>query len=369
MKDSKAKKIVFIRANTYNSEPRLIKISEGIKNFEQHFVLWDRDDRGTSEGKNAVYFRRKSDFGNVKTLVSNIPAWSRFCWRELKKINPDIIHACDIEGVAAAYLYAKIFRKKLVYDIWDETSGKIVDQKSPLKKVANSLDRFYINRSDLFLLPDECRTEQIGIKKHLDRMVLVPNSTTITPGKISEINLSKKAQINIAYVGVMSRKIRGLEFIIEAAKKFNRFQFTVAGYGPDDKYFEQALRGIKNLTFLGRVDHAKAIEINNQADIIITLLDPNYENYKYATSTKAFEAFELLKPIITSEGTATARLINETGWGIAIKYNQKALENALDNIQNGIITFKLETNNAMKYSWDKVAAKLNAKYSELVGLG
>lgn len=359
------KKIVFIRSNTYNNEPRLIKVSEAIKGLEKFFILWDRDGLLTERHTGAVYFSRVLGFGNVASLISSMPIWCWYCYRELLIINPDLVHACDIEAVMPAYIYSKIHKKKLIYDIWDATSGKFVSNNKLIKWIANKVDQFFIFRSSFFILPDEGRLKQLGINKRPRNLILVPNSVFIPKNRRVELNFRSKDFLVIAYTGVMSEKIRGLEFIAYAASKLSFCKFIISGYGVGEEGLKKAFFGLDNVDFLGKVSHDIAIENSMKSDLIISLLDPQYDNYKYATSTKSFEAFQCLKPIITTIGTATGDLIKDSNWGAVIPYNADSLVEVLKDIKSGKISFDLDTKRVQGYSFESVALTINEKYNSL----
>ncbi len=98
---------------------------------------------------------------------------------------------------------------------------------------------------------------------------------------------------------------------------------------------------------------------------MITLLDPNYPNYRYAKSSKVADAFTFSKPVITTSQTATGTLIEATGWGIAIPYSSRDLEQALKKISSSDIAFVLDRDKVKPLCWEVMGAKLRRLYRAL----
>lgn len=364
-----SQKIVFVRANSFRSEPRLIKEYNSAKKYQRYLVLWNRDDI-VEPMENAHIMTLNAPFGQM-LFIFYLPIWFVFTIIQLLRIRPKIIHACDLACIIPSYIYKSIFfkRTKLIYDIWDATIGHFPTKRKRLRRFIINCEKYFIAKSDIVLVPDEERKAQLEIDgtKLADKVVVIYNSDTVSDGN-RKINLKNKS-IMIAYVGVMSKNIRGLEQIVYAAKKLPEIKFVIAGYGPDGEYLKKVFEwaNLPNLKFIGRLSHQEAEELNKRADIMISLLDHKYENYRYATSTKVFEAFKLLKPVITSKYTATGNLVERVGWGEVIKYNENELVKCLLRIQKGEITFDLKSEKVRQYSWDKMAKRLNTAYAYLLG--
>ncbi len=359
-------KIAILRANSYQSESRLIKTHQAIKNLGTcTLVLWNRQ----GETENYPFTRSlklKAPFGS-SILLLYLPLWFVFCLYQLIKIKPKIIHAADLECIIPAVIYKLFSRTKIIYDIYDVSADKL-NLKGKMRDFALAVERFYIRRSNLLIVPDEERIEQLKLK-NFSQIEVIYNSELIDDSPKKTLNFKNRRTITIAYVGVLSKGIRGLEFILEVAKKFkDKINFVIAGYGPDEKKFQKAFANYseKNIKFLGRVSHQKARQINKTTDIIISLLDPDFRNYQFATSTKVFEAFALTKPVISSKNTATGKTVKKTNWGIVTPYSEKDLKYALEKIATGQVSFNLEPNRVKKYSWRKMAQKLTKIYQELL---
>jgi glycosyltransferase involved in cell wall biosynthesis len=336
-------------------------------------ILWNRDNIRETEPK-AIRWYFNVPLGSKKFLLF-FPLWTIVCVWQLFKLKPDAIHGCDLDGVIPAYIYSVFRKTPFVFDIHDVTEGKYaLNPKSSLRRLFLWADRVMIIKANAVFMPDPERMDQLELKKDLrdkltNKCFVVYNSDIITAGT-KNITFSSKKQLVASYVGNLTRNIRGVEFILDAIPKFPNIFFQIAGMGADYQYFAERFNKLKtsNFKFWGRVSHEKAMEINIKSDFMISLLNPNFHNYKFASSTKLFEAFRLFKPIIVSDETATSNILNSTEWGSAIKYHEGELEKVLSQISTGKISYCLDSKRTSKYSWQQMEKIISNTYSKLLNL-
>ncbi len=364
--------IVLIRANNIRSDTRTIKMYKAVSKFAPcQLILWNRDKIEETEPK-AIRYYAKAPLGSTMFYLY-LPFWTFFCVRQLWKIRPSIIHGCDSEGFIPAWLYRNFFHEtKIIFDIHDVAAGKY-NGPAPLlvRKIMLKIDRFLLKKSNATFVPDPERVTQLGFTSqafapYKKKCVVTYNSTIIIKGhKQSSFTAGKP--LSASYIGNLTRGIRGIEFIIDAIHACPNIYFHIAGMGADAQYFQTAFSELKspNFRFYGRITHDEAMKLNKGCDVMISLLNPNYQNYKYASSTKLFEAFNLFKPIIVSDFTTTSALLNEAKWGVAIDYKKGELEKALTNISSGKIKFDLDSSRVQKFSWDEMEKRIHSTYMSL----
>jgi glycosyltransferase involved in cell wall biosynthesis len=367
-------RIVIIRANSIRSDTRTLKMYRSLNMFSECIpILWNRDSIRETEPK-AIRWYFNIPLGSKKFLLY-FPLWTIICVWQLYKLKPDAIHGCDLEGAIPAYIYSVFRKTPFIFDIHDVTEGKYkLNPKSLLRRLFLWADRRMIIKANAVFMPDPERMDQLELKKDVrdkisNKCFVVYNSDIITTGT-KNITFSDKKQLVASYVGNLTRNIRGVEFILDAIPKFPNIFFHIAGMGADYQYFADKFGKLKtlNFKFWGRVSHDKAMEINTDSDFMISLLNPNFHNYKFASSTKLFEAFRLFKPIIVSDNTATSNIVNSTEWGSAIKYHKGELEKVLFEISSGKITYHLDSNKTAKYSWQEMEKIIHKVYSKLLNL-
>lgn len=376
MSSLKAKKIVLIRANTLRSDTRTIKMYQTIRDVSDGYaVLWNRDSvKETAPPADRLYIN--VPLGS-KAFYLFLPIWVVWVTWRLLWLKPDLIHGCDLEGVLPAILYRSIRRVPIVYDIHDITTGKAgFPEKSLLWKLFRSADLFAMRRADVVLVPDKERLDQLHLtagnpanNKLIQKTVVAYNSEVIPDNK-KTIRFSPGQRLRLVYVGALNRDIRGVEFLLRAVKDFPMIHFDIAGMGADLPYFTEQFSSLKadNLTFWGRIDHTKAMELNEKADAMISMLNPDFENYKYASSTKIFEAMRLHKPLIVSANTVSGRIVESVQWGEIVDYSYEGVRRVLAKMSDGT-AYTLDGEKAQQYSWATMRQRVIATYEKLLNVG
>ena len=362
-------KIAFVRANNYEYEPRLINQKNVAEQVAKAIlILWNRDEKYISIEEGIRRLNMAAPFG--KRMILLLPFWFCYVVYSLIVTKPDIIQACNFESVIPTWFYTRFFRRPYIYDIWDTATGMYGGDNRFILRTLNRMSRFFIRKSSYVFVPDLSRFQQIGVQleeelpeKHL----VVYNSFSIENTVYREFNFSGQPQITLAYVGVLSRNIRGLEWLIEAVGEDSAFQLDIAGYGSEAEYFEDFFKvhSHHNIHYHGKVEYAQSRQINQSADILISLLDPHFVNYKYATSTKVFEAIALGKPVITSKGTASGKLVEDIGWGVTTEFTKSGIKEVLGKIKRGEVRFNLDSKKAEMYDWNQVSGQVKEVYLSL----
>ena len=128
------KRIVMLRTNNCMPDPRVEKEANSIITLldcDLKIVCWDRDGRyaqkdGSLELSNGAvpihWFGIPAMWGGgmKKNFLPMLKfEWKLFWWLMCHHKEYDVIHACDLLTGLPAYLPCKLFRKKMVYDIFD----------------------------------------------------------------------------------------------------------------------------------------------------------------------------------------------------------------------------------------------------------
>lgn len=367
------KRIVLIRANTIRSDTRTIKMYQTIREISNGYaILWNRDTvKETEPPADRLYLN--VPLGSKKIFLF-LPIWFVWCVWRLIRLRPDAIHGCDIEGIIPAYLYTWIRRVPIVYDIHDVTTGKYGFPPDSLpSKLFRSADHFCMKCASAVLVPDPDRLDQLQLtatnpahKPLIDKTVVAYNSEVI-PTEEKIITFKAGERLRMVYVGALNKNIRGVEFLLQAVTDFPMIDFDIAGMGADLPYFTEKFTSLnaKNLTFHGRIDHETAMKLNDKADLMISLLNPDFENYRYASSTKIFEAMRLFKPIIVSTNTVSGRIVEDAQWGEVVDYSYDALKKALTDITNGK-KYTLDGTRVQQYSWKTARDRIEEVYERVL---
>jgi succinoglycan biosynthesis protein ExoL len=379
------RKIVFIRTTSVVNEPRVIKEANTLKSMDIDLdikiVFWDRVgiDKNIQNIEGFEVFPiyiGKAGYGKGILNLKNRLKVTLEIFKKLKILKPDIIHACDLDGLLPAILYKKINNRnvKIVYDIFDF----IYTVNSPIPNVIRSflkrLDRKLMYEVDAIILPDQNRLHFIPENLY-KKVYIVNNAPKVDLSKLKPRDFIKRKfpflfntkKIKIFYAGGLSRD-RGILWLIEIAKKFKNFQVIVAGEGILKDKILQASNYLENLIYLGKMETHLVYSIYPLVDIVYVVYDPNYPHNKLSSPTKLFEALYFKKPVILTKGTYWDEIVEKYGCGWTIDYNLESLLNVLKNISKDDIKSKsLKTENLYeKVKWENSEKELINLYRELL---
>lgn len=357
-------KVCFVRANNPELETRAQNMLAVLAPLDPVIIVWNRMSKPLTQAGWHVY-NQESGFG-IRALLQ-IPGWWRYVWAQLAQERPTLVHVCNFETILIVALYCKLFRARYIYDIWDAASGMFTPFSPFLSRILNTIERHYIKRAALCLLPDAIRLQQLGYSGRAPKnLLIVPNSIPFTDFKKTTPDFLHRP-LKLLYTGTLSRSIRGLEMLAESVKNTPGIHLTIGGYGADEAALTPLFTNSPAITFVGKVSRAKVAKLLAETDLVVTLLDPAFPNYQYATSTKVYEAFAHAKPVITTTGTASGTLVSETQWGFVIPYTQAALQKLLTQlVSSNPPHCCLDPQAVVSYNWTTVAAVLQSAYQGLL---
>lgn len=315
--------ICYINRSTVDYDIRLQKYVQSCIDSKVDYIVisWDRMKQNKNVYANEVQYKIKCPYGEGrKNIWANI-GWCFFVFYQLliniRKYK--VIHACNVENALLAYLF-KFFGKKLIIDIYDSVNINI--------------ERFLIKKFNAFILPHPKRFEQLECdRKLLHKMFIVENVPQLKITLEEKDCIKFPGKINLSYVGVLQKNIRGLENILTMVKNDEKFILNIAGVGDGfDEILKQASLECKRIKYYGKVQYSDALKIMKNSDFILALYYTCIETHKYASPNKYYEALYLEKPIITSENTLVGSRVIVDNIGYVVKDSLEDLVNVFSNI-------------------------------------
>lgn len=186
---------VLLRTNSCQPDPRVEKEVNSLltlRDLPLRVVCWDRDGR---KGKYQEMLEVAN--GQVPITRFGIPAswgggmkanffpmlkfeWKLFWWLMFHQREYDTVHACDLLTGLPAWLPCKLFRKRMVYDIFDYYAATAHGPEK-LLNIFRKLENGIINSADVTIICSEKRQEQIAGAKPRKLVVLhnAPSSEQI----------------------------------------------------------------------------------------------------------------------------------------------------------------------------------------------
>jgi hypothetical protein len=125
--------IVITRSNSIIYDPRVRKIARSLsKRYSMLILGWNRE--GLSKKKltdnyivDLKLFNLKAPFGKL-SLVAYFPLFWMWILFKLFMYRPKVVHACDLDTVLPCYIYKIIFRRRLVFDVFDRYAMGYIPQ-------------------------------------------------------------------------------------------------------------------------------------------------------------------------------------------------------------------------------------------------
>lgn len=351
--------IIFVRSVNPEYDSRLNKFADVFQENGINFKIlwWNRLDEKTTGDrvKNMVEFRRRGMLGGRWKNLMGLFLWNLyvFYWlmKNAKKIN--VVQAVDLDCIIPSFFFSKIFRKKIIFDVYDKYS----DAKSFSGYIGNFLDiieNFFIKKSDLSILVDECRYRQHNIER-ANNILVIEN----VPDKLNfheEREVNREKHIILGYFGSLEPKHRGLEDLVNVVIKSDNLKLVIAGYGELASFIKKMsdLYPLK-IDFKGMLGSQQGLSIMRDVDIYIGMYYRTNKNHFWAAPNKYFEHLMLGIPLLTTIGTPPGNKVSyyKTGW--AVEEGENSLEVFLSKInkkeieEKSINSFSLWKNNYSSY--------------------
>ena len=376
-------RVLICRSNSVAPDPRVAKEAKALSEagYRVKILAWDRD--GNTPKKETIFVDEESKVG-VEIIrlhilsafgrgMQNLPSLLRWqagilIWMWRNRDSFDLIHACDFDTILPSLFVGRIFRKKIIYDIFDFYADHLRKTPRLIKSIIRSLDIWAINRADALILADPSRKDQIqGANPR--KMAVIYNSPEDIRKQIS--NRKTGSSFSVVYVGLLQLE-RGLGELLQVMQNHPSWSLDLAGFGGDREFILERANSLKNVIWHGRVAYEKAMELSAKADVLIATYDPAIPNHRYSSPNKLFEAMMLGKPIVVAKGTNMDGIVKKWNLGLLIDYGDVAdLERALETLHtNSNLREELGENARQayddEYSWEQMRNRLTNLYSSVV---
>ena len=381
--------IAIVRTNSVLVDPRLIKIIRSLgKRYSLLVLGWSRDGKNfcnlnplsnpsrTTVSYNLVckMLKLKAPFGKA-SLISYFPLIVYFpifwTWVFINLIihRPQVVHACDLDTVLPCYIYKMIFRKRMIFEVFDRYAMTFISTKlGPLYSVINLLEDLFSEKADYFITVGEKLLKTFRRRpKDYGIIMNCPDDFTLHSSNSQEYKDARDDVLMLVYTGGMKRG-RYLENIVAAIKDLNDVELVTAGPIVDKELFHQIIAA-RNVKYNGLLDPDDAIVLETHADVMIGLYDLKIPENRIALPNKLFEAMMCGIPIITNVAT---EVVEETDCGIILKdTNIPSIKAAVLSLRDDIELCKRLGNNGRraftrKYNWTKMEVKLYEIYDYLL---
>ena len=252
-------------------------------------------------------------------------------------------------------------------DPWtDLYYNKDFSEQSFAKKKNKILEKLVLKNADCVLTVSESLKEQFSINAR--RVEVITNGYDNETRSAEDTVLDKL--FTISYIGLLPKQsnpklfFKVLQELCSQNEDFkNDLKLNFIGDISDDVRVEVLKNNLeKNTSFKGYVDHEKAIEFQNKAQVLLLLI-PNIEKSKGILTGKLFEYLIAKRPILAigPEDGDLAEILKETDSGILIDFSNR------EQLSSEILKFyhqykkgnlKVNSKNIGKYHRKELTKKL-----------
>lgn len=307
---------------------------------------------------------RKPLLRSYLAMILYLPVFWSWVFVNLIIYRPRVVHAFDIDTVLPCYLYKKIFRKKLIFEIVDRYGMTFIPKKFyKLDSMVNSLEEGFSKRADVLVTLSENVLKSFRNKPSKTSVIL-----NCPEDHFDKKDTTEHEILVLGYSGAIN-KGRGLEQIATAIRNLDNVKLYIYGPIVDRKLFEEVKTqpNIEYKGFLRILDEYHIAIINT--DAIIAIYTKETPAHEITMHNKTLEAMMGGIPIITN---LSPELVNEIGFGIVVQYgNIDQIRSAVTRLRDDPEVRKglgRKGRNAFlqKYNWGIMERKLYNVYEKLV---
>ena len=371
--------ICYVRSTSIINDSRATKEIESLinNNYNVYVIGWDRDKRIndyksfkiSNKKLECSFFKFNSTYGESKKNIIGLLLFQIYLFIVLIKNNKKYkyIHACDFDCGFISNIIAKMYNKKLVYDMYDYyTDSRPMPAK--LEKIVNKLENNVINNAEVSIICGEWRKKQIK-NSNPKKLVIIHNTPNLSNINYNRIIKSNSKKEKIVYVGILQDHRLIMETVNELAKN-NKFELHIGGFGKYENEIKKIAEKHENIYFYGSLKYNDVLCLEKDCDVLLATYDPNIKNHKYSAPNKVYEAMALGKPIIVCKNTGIDELVEKNNTGFSINYDAKELIKKLEEISKDKKILKLISSNSKKmyeekYNWQIMEKRLINIYSSM----
>ena len=367
-------KVVIVRAALETVSPRGPKAAQALSSQGHDVVLlgWDRECRHPRVSREEHYRARRLGFRAPfgPAVLAFLPVWWTFEFLWLMRHSWDVVQAMDFDTIMPAIVAARLKRRKVIYEIAD-IYYKLVRLPRPLASVCVLFDKLFIRCADGVVLASEGIIKELGGIPNRNIAAVLnspPDTCAARPAAARD-----SGAFTIFYAGALFRsRASNLGNVFEAIKDLDGIRLVVAGYGDEvDQITAWASEAGDKVQFLGRISYSRVLAETAGADLLVALYDPGVYVHRWAYPTKLFEAMMCGKPILVSNGTAVAELVNREDCGLAVDcHSVQEIGQAIQRLKGSPQSCQRLGANGRKvyereYSWQVMEQRLLGLYHQI----
>ncbi|MBN1314437.1 MAG: glycosyltransferase, partial [Anaerolineales bacterium] len=284
-KNNKGKHIAMVLTNAFRPDPRVLKEARSLikAGYTVTVVCWDRQgELPAQEDVDGFQVRRlsiKSTYAAGSRQIFYLPRFWKAALRELRNLDPQIIHCHDLDTTPVGYWYSLFHHTPWIFDSHECYPYGIGPQVNrPLYYTLLFLERFMARRAPRTITVGELLAERLrGFKGRVSVVGNYQSLDTFNSNRQmyrADLGLQTDSMV-IVYAGGFTYP-RALVPLIEATQLVEKVEVILIGDGPQRKAIEALLPDHPKVQYLGWLSQDKVYDYTNFADVIYYSLDINH---------------------------------------------------------------------------------------------
>ncbi len=369
-------------SNPYRPDPRVKREAIALRDegYEILLLAWDREDRfPQSENLEGIEVRRiklKATYDNFLESLIKLPLlWLRMLIRLLRD-RFEIVHCHDLDTLPVGLFVARLKGKPCVFDAHELYSAMVSESVSKgVMSLLRWMEGTMVRRPELVITVNETLSRiyrQMG-SRNVIVVMNCPLPEELGAGDPESVvrKLGLEGKKVCLYAGMLE-KSRNLDTLIEVFDTLEdeNTVLLLGGYGTLIDHVLSRVSVSRNIIFVGWIRASEKASYVSAADVIVLLDDPSYSVNRLAIVTRLLEAMALGVPVLASEGTLNAEVVQREGIGLCVRHDdvegiQRALHELLYDaeLRNKMIENALRVSQE-KYSWETMRMRLIEAYSK-----
>jgi len=306
-------------------DPRIMKrVSTFIKNnYNLGLIYWNRFDwnYGIDDIRidNVSYGRPFQNNSFLIRLFKYIP-YFYFCLKNIRKYNPKLIYAANIDMLNIAVVYKILFNKdiKIIYEVAD-LGKRMISYYSVFLK---NLEKCLLNWVDLLILTSsgfwDIYFNKIFTK---EKLLIIENC----PSKDIFKEFERKQKNDDFVIGLIGfvRFAEQIFFLMDTTKNMKNVKIFIAGGGPDLDVVKQKAKIYSNVEVFGKYAYEDIASLYSKIDCIYSVFDKNWKGGKFALTNRLYDAILCDLPIIVAKDSLLSYYVNKYKIGFAVNSNSR----------------------------------------------
>ena len=280
----------------------------------------------------------------ITPSVRHLIGYARAYRQQIKTLEPDVVHAHDLDTLLAGWLGARATRAKLIYDAHELETDRSLPLVRFERRYRAFAERWLIQRSDAVITVSDSIADYLAELYPITRPVVILNapSTRLIAGDTtnndlrSDLGLSPDQPLAL-YVGGLTPG-RGVDQAVKALQYVPDLQLVALG-PRQDATAEEVIRLAETLDVRSRLYFADPVPPEAvgryiaSADVSLILLQNSCLNHLFCFPNKLLQSLLAGVPVVASRLVELERMVANTGAGlITDETDPKSIAKAITTI-------------------------------------